>query len=80
MIGDAAERAYRRSYTIDKRRLLMNDWNAVRQSAATLPPAESQSSVGVNPGRWGPGTHIETAEIIGGPSVTTIELRRLQHA
>lgn len=36
-IGDAVERAYRRSDALAKRRLLMNDWEAFTQSA--LPPA-----------------------------------------
>jgi len=50
-IGDAVERAYRRSDAIEKRRLLMRDWEAFTQSAVALPPAETQSFTAVNPGR-----------------------------
>lgn len=39
-IGDAVERAYKRSDAIEKRRLLMMDWEAFTQSVVTPPPTK----------------------------------------
>jgi integrase len=44
-IGDAVERAYRRSDAIEKRRLLMRDWEAFTQSVVTPPPTNVEPSI-----------------------------------